>query len=40
MLTKKVWERTRKTSHFETASNSFQSKTWKRCVPNPQQPCL
>jgi len=30
VLTKKVWKRTQKSSHFETASNSFSSKTWKR----------
>ena len=30
-LTKTVWERIQKNSHFETASYSFQSKMWKRC---------
>jgi len=30
VLTKEVWERTRKISHFKAASNSFVSKTWKR----------
>ena len=31
VLTKKLWEHTQKTSHFETASNSFQRKALKRC---------
>jgi len=31
VLTKEVWERTQKTSHFATASNSFQSVTRKSC---------
>ena len=40
VLTKNVWERTQKTSHFETASKSFQSKT-SRCgnaAPTPLHP--
>ena len=39
--TKRVWERTQKNSHFKTTSNSFQSKTWKRCgnaVPTRSRP--
>jgi len=41
VLTKKVWERIQKTSHFETASNSFWSKTWQRslnAVPTRSRP--
>jgi len=41
VLTKKVWERTEKISHFKTASNSFQRKTWKGCgnaVPTCSRP--
>ena len=41
MLTKEVWERTQKTSHFKTPLNSYQSKTWKRCenaVPTRSRP--
>jgi len=41
VLTKKVWERTQKTSYLETASSSFQNKTWKRrgnAVPTRSHP--
>ena len=41
VLTKKVWERIQKTNHYKTASNSFQSKTWKRfgnAVPTRSRP--
>ena len=41
VLTKKLWEHIQKSSHFETASNSFQNKTWKRCgyaVPTLSRP--
>jgi len=41
VLTKEVWERTHKTRHSKTASNSFWSKTWKRCwntVPTHSRP--
>jgi len=31
VLIKKVWERSQKNSHFKAASNSFWSKTLKRC---------
>jgi len=31
VLTKNLWKRIQKYSHFKTASNSFWSKTWKRC---------
>jgi len=30
-LTKRCGNAPTKTSHYDTASNSFQSKTWKRC---------
>jgi len=46
MLTKMVWERTQQTSHFKTASNTFQSKTRKGVetlfprVPAPLHICL
>jgi len=41
MLAEKVWEPIQKHSRYETASNAFQSKTWKTCgnaVPTRSHP--